>query len=290
MARKAKEILKARGYTDADFESMPMLNDARFCKALEDEDVENERIRTEHGQFKTDLDATAKWYQETAQPTINKLTRENIEAKAEAAKERARVQALEELGLFKRADEMNGGKKKDDVVVPPNQNNNDPDPRYVSNDHLSEVAERFGSAVATVTDLAEDHRELFGARLPGGATQLRKDYQDAVKNNRFGGDIRAFWEQKYGVQAKRTEFETRRTQEREDAIRKDERTKVMSESANPLTRTPFASRSPFLAKAAKTVENGTVDGKQPWEKGATVEQRRGERVTRFVNKVIEKTA
>lgn len=281
MARKAREILKARGYSDEELNGLTMLTDARFVKAIEDEDVERERLQSEVLKKDTMLDQTTDWYNKTAQPALQKATRDAIDARAEAEAAKARLKAAQDYGLARVLEQEEGtpAKPAAAAAAPGGQ----PDDRYVSAEVFQQTTDRFGEAIATATDLAEDHRDLFGARLPGGVGTLRKEYQDAVRNHRFGGDLRAFWEQKYNVSTKRTEIATKAVEERETRIRADERAKVLSENLNPATRSPISSRSPFVAKAA-TREGGTGGGNQPWEKGSP-EQRQSGRVLKIAQKI-----
>ncbi len=78
MARKAREILQARGYTDAELDQLVLLQDPRFVKTLEEEDAERERILAENVKYKTDLDATTKWYHNEAVPALGKALKDAV--------------------------------------------------------------------------------------------------------------------------------------------------------------------------------------------------------------------
>src|SRR5205809_235673 len=109
MPRKAREILKARGYTDEELGALALLNDPKFVTALEAEDAERERIASEHAKLKTDLDATTKWYHETAVPTLNKALGDATLARAERAKLEAQIKAEQEYGMRRVAEQEQGG-------------------------------------------------------------------------------------------------------------------------------------------------------------------------------------
>lgn len=306
MARKAIEILKARGYTDAELTDLQPMFTPKFCSAIEAEDAERERLVAESAKYQADLAATTDWYHKEAVPALNKALGDATTARGEAARVTAQLKYMQETGLARIADQQDGGggggaQRQDKPGAGGAGGNggaggagNDGgsgapefDSRYVSTEVFTQTADRFGEAIAVATDIAEDHRDLFGSRLPGGVTTLRKEYQDAVKNHRFSGDLRAFWENKFNVQAKQTERSQTQRQKELDDYANDKVAQARSEMLNPMTRMPVASRNPFTVKAGNA---GTTTGKQPWEGGSTVEQRRSERVVRFAQKAIDKSA
>ena len=282
MARKAIDILKSQGFTDADIAEMNIT--PKYAAALEKADSAAEKLQA-------DLDATTVWYHNEAVPTLNKALADATEARGEAAKVNARLKSMQDYGLARVADDQDnknkGGGGADDKGDKGNRGTpTDFDPnKFVSADTFLQTTDRFGEAIAVATDIAEDHRDLFGSRLPGGVTGLRKEYQDAVKNHRFNGDLRMFWESKFNVQQKQTERSVAAHQKELDDYAAEKVNAVRSEMMNPMTRTMSVSRNPFVAKAVTGADgNKTVTGKQPWEDGRTVEQRRSERVVRFAQK------
>ncbi len=286
MPRKAREILKTRGYTDAELDAFAALADPRFVTALESEDAERERISAEAARMKSDLDATAKWYHEQAVPALNKALGDATQARAERARLEAQIKAEQEYGMRRVADDQTTQQQTTTTTQQnPDARNDGFDPtRYVSAEAFQGTVNQFGDAIAMATDIAEDHRDLFGQRLPGGVAGLRTKYKDAVQSRHFNGTLRDFWESEYKVGDRRTELDKKQQDEFVSKIRQEERQKVMSEYANPATR-PLAggSRNPFTHKAA----GGTTTSNQPWEGGKTVEQRRSERVVKFGTKVLQ---
>ena len=287
MARKAIDILKSQGYTDADIAEMNIT--PKYAAALEKADSAAEKLQA-------DLDATTVWYQNEAVPTLNKALADATEARGEAAKVNARLKSMQDYGLARVADDQDnkggggadkGGADKGNRGTPTDFDAN----KFVSAETFLATTDRFGEAIAVATDIAEDHRDLFGSRLPGGVTGLRKEYQNAVKNHRFNGDLRMFWESKFNVQAKQTERSVAAHQKELDDYAAEKVNAVRSEMMNPMTRTMSVSRNPFVAKAITAADGSkTTTGKQPWENGATPEQRRSERVVRFAQKAIEKAS
>lgn len=293
MARTAKQILMAQGYTEA--EAAPILNDTRLVKALEAEDAAIEAringFQTEIAQTKDVLAKTEKWYADTAVPTIEKTNREAVAARARVAQLEAQLKAEAELGLRRVAEQETTTQQTTQQQTTQQQTTQqqpgaEVDPRYVTSDTFKQTADQFGTAIALATDIQEDHRELFGKRLPGGVEALRAGYMKA-RSTGFQGNMRDYWQQEYKVDARRTELATQEAKAKEDQIRADERAKVTSEMMNPNTRGFQSSRVPWTKK----VENGTTDGRMPWDGNKSREQRHSERVMKFGAKVLnEKSA
>lgn len=288
MARKAREIFKARGFSDAELDAMPILQDPRFCKALEDED---EALQGRITKMQTDLDATTEWYNNTALPAIEKARKDAVAAQAERARLEAQLKAETEYGLRRVAgqdggDGGAGGGGNGDGGRGGNGNggngSGDPDPRYVDRDTFQTVTDQFGSAIAMATDIAEDHRDLFGKRLPGGVQTLRNEYKEAVTKKRFQGTLRDYWENKYNVEQRRTEVANKEREDHERKIAEEAVAKYKETQGNPFTRAPEASRNPFTRKGIAPSQG--ADGKQPWEVGNQA-QRSTARVMKFSKQV-----
>lgn len=278
-ARKAIDILKAQNYTDAEIAEI----NPRLLKAIENEEIERDRLATEHARLTKDVADNQVWYQQTALPALNKALNDATTAKAEEAKYRTKLQAAQEYGLAKVADDQDGtdladktAKKTDDGA---------PDSRYVTTDVFAQTADQFGTAIAMATDIAEEYRELHGKRIPGGVTALRNEFIEARNNSRFKGTMQDYADQKFGFSSKREELNKAARQKELDDYANEKVMAARSEMGNPMSRALVQSRNPFTQK----VQDGgsTATGKQPWEKG-TVEQRRGERVVAFSQKIMQK--
>lgn len=316
MAKKAKEILIANGFTEEELaapEMAVLMGNAKWCKALELESERAETEAAEKSRLQGELDSDLKWYQEQAAPALKKATDEALSAKGEAAKYRAQLEAAQEMGLLKIAGQegANGMKSAGtDTNSPGSTTGAIQDPatgQFISRDSLgNELApylNQVGDVVAMAADIPLDHRDLFGAPLPGGMAGLRKEYNDARTANRFRGSLMEYWENKYKVADKRAEVSAATRQkemdEYADAKLKEERAKWISENSNPMTRPPVSSRSPFTNRSAvitgasaagangTTGASGAQESKQPWEKGSP-EQRAQSRITGFVQKSMEK--
>jgi hypothetical protein len=101
-----------------------------------------------------------------------------------------------------------------------------------------------------ILEIADEHRELFGKRI--SPMELIQKAQEAKKVPR------QFWEETYQVTAKRDELAKSREEEKANAIRKEEREKVIAEfSRNPESRPLSSSKSPFYTPEG--------EGKSPWD-------------------------
>jgi hypothetical protein len=290
MGRKTKDILLVHGYTEADLTAMAtMLADPKFCAAIEAEAEAADTAAAQVAQHKKELDDDAAWYRDTAVPTITKAVNDRISAEGRAAKAEAELKAAQDAGLIKVAtqDDPNKGKTTETKTA----ETPGLDPRYIDRDTFSGAVAQVGDVVVMAADIPFEHQELFGSRLKGGVAQLQREFQEAVKTQRFKGTMRDFWETKYKVPEKRLEVAAAETKRHEDEIRADERKKVLSESANPMTRSVFGgSRNPFTNRGTATQATGTdgrpiVKATQPWEKNDS--ERSGARVSKFAAKVAQ---
>ena len=159
--------------------------------------------------------------------------------------------------------------------------------KFVTAEAFDKTARSVGDSMIMLTDILEDHRELFGKRLPGGMSKLRENWQKSVADEHYRGSLRDYWEKEYKVADRRDAIAAKEKKDYEDSIRKDERTKVQSEYGNPNTRPLALSHNPFTNKTIKTDESGKpiVGAAQPWEKSK--EQRATERLNKFTNKALQ---
>jgi hypothetical protein len=307
MAKKARDILIAAGYTEAQINDpalATLLGSPQFCGALEAESLAAETAEAERARLQGELDGDLNWYQTQAAPALKKATADAIAAKSEAAAANAKLQAMQDYGLSEIA-KQEGAKPgfagaAPAAVIDPNTG------QYMTKEQLdTELANRMGMVGDVVTmaaDIPFDHRDLFGTPLPGGMAGLRKEFNAAQANNRFRGSLMDFWESKYKVADKRSEVAaTTRQKELDDyAASKvaEERTRLTSEYGNPMTRPLATSRSPFTNRGSVIGAAGAAGGsnsgapteqKQPWDSGSP-EQRSQNRITQFVKRSMEKAS
>ena len=285
MARKAKEILLARGYTEEDLKGMEtLLKDTKFCSAIESEASEADTHKAKADELQEVVDSDTEWYQKTCVPEMDKMAEKVADAAAAQAAAEARLKTMQEVGL-KRIASQDGGDPApvpdlaDNTVVPKVLKADD---RYVTKESFGEAYTKVGDVIMDAQDIAEDHKELFGKRIPGGMSQLRADYQGAISRERYQGSIRDFWEKKYKVDDRKSEMSTEQAAEHEKKIREDERTKTLSELGNPMTRSPVLSSNPFTKRVGD--DGKTVDNK-PWDRNDA--ERSGTRVSKFTGKALQ---
>ena len=307
MARTARDILLANGFTEAqiaDPQMATMLANPQFVKALEIEASKADAAEAERIRLQGELDSDLEWYKTQAAPALKKATDDAVQAKADKAAAEAKLKAMQDYGLAKVGEQADGKPVIDPnavVAVDPNTG------KYITREQLdADLAQRMGMVGEVVTmaaDIPLDHRDLFGAPLPGGMSGLRREFNEAQKNNRFRGSLMDFWEQKYKVADKRAEVATLAHQKELDAYAADKvkarETELISQYGNPMTRPLTTSRSPFTNRGsaitgqsgAKPGESGApTERKQPWEGSSSPEQRSANRVTAFVKRQMEKTA
>lgn len=119
--------------------------------------------------------------------------------------------------------------------------------RYVT----QEEGRQYLSYPALLQDIAAEHYALTGKPL----TNMSEIVAEAQKVN-GSKTLRQVWEEKNGIPGIREEHAKKAQQEHDEKIRREERTKVMSEVSNPTSRpTNTTYNSPVLASAAKAVQN-----------------------------------
>lgn len=284
------EILKANGATEADLEMMkPLLSNQKFSGAIEGEltakgewerkaaeasgklsEFESQRnqFEAQANEAKTKVEQYDNWYNGVL-PTLQKVQQETIAAAAEAASAKA---------LLSKAKEMYGFELPTDVptvvtsptappvtpvaTAPTTPGRSDlPDlSNYITADRFKQEADVVGSAIADVQDLAFEHIALFGYNKPINMAGLR---QKAVAEKR---PVREIWEREMHVADRKNEIAATAEAERVAkynaelaAARKEGFIEGASQSINPMTREPVASR--FGVAFTKR----DSEGSKPWE-------------------------
>ncbi len=106
------------------------------------------------------------------------------------------------------------------------------DTRYVKAEDFTKAVSdvmQFPLVSAELIDLNAEHQELFGKRLPN----TKKLVEDAIKEKR---SIRDQWANQYKVEDRRTEVAKKAHDDEINAVRLEERTKVLSEHSLPAVR------------------------------------------------------
>ncbi len=275
---KLEELLKAQGYTDADIAAAgTLISDSKFRGAVE---TYVDGLQTQLTGFQTENNNWADWAEKTHKPLVENLQREKVELASQVGSLDARVRALDPN--YKPGEPQNrqappaGG-------TPPAEFDPAKHGLLTRKDFDTEVAKYAagqGMAIAMSNDLAAEYKRLTGQdMLDYQATDSEGRHMsgmsallyEARTNNKLLPDYIA---QKFDFAGKRAAAAQTQKQAAEDAIRKDERTKVISEFGNPNTRPGVTSNSPFIPPP-RTAEGA---GKMPWEVPAA--ERRNARITR----------
>jgi hypothetical protein len=254
MPKKLEDILKARGYTDADLSAMSTtLNDSKFRGALEEEFGVVESMATKAQQ---EADGWSKWHEETAKPVLQSYMDKEQTAREEAAALREKLKVAQERGLISVAaqDEPKPEPKAGEKFDPKAHN-------LVTMDDASKFLEAEAEAIAAASDLSAEYYELFGKPLSysgenglKGMRALRLEARGAKKS------VYDYTAEKFGFQKRRDEIQAAAVAANEARIRADERGKVIAETINPMLRPPTNSISPFGRRPVEVAE-----GKNPWD-------------------------
>jgi hypothetical protein len=276
---RLEDLLKSKGYTDADLEALkPMLSDSRFRTSIEEQfgAVESERDR-----IKSEAEAReAEWQRSLAEdynPRIAAAEKKAIEKDLEAANYRRQVELAKEYGLLPEDHTPAAA-----TAAAPAAGSPAYDPkRHPTFEDVGKFADAEGEAIALSHDLADEYEYLCGKPLfdyvgadgRRGMRALRSEAKAARKN------LDAYMADKFDFAGKRAEKEAARQKEHDDAIRRDAEEKTRAELAtkygNPLLRAPMPSRQPFIPTKPQ-------QGKQPWD--MTAQERRSGRIERAMTK------
>lgn len=271
---KLEDVLKAKGFTDADLQTLgPMLSDPRFSQAVEGYagELETKLATAESLNSAWDSKFTGEFG-----PAMKRMEDRLIEESRRAADYEAQLKLAKEWNLLPE----NPNPATPNPANPANPNPANPaNPNFLTRADFEagtrEAYDHVGRAIAMATNAAQEYQELMGqsvlsytsqtsdGRTLRGMEALREEAVQSSK--RSGRPIRLdeFVAQKFDFAGRRAAADTKRRQESEAAIGRDAVAKYIREhpeSANPYTRPPAASLSPFLERASG-------DKKLPWETG-----------------------
>ena len=287
---RLEDILKAKGYTDADIAAAaPLLQDQKFRSTLETEynllDTERTTLKTELADYKTQNEAWEKYNVENVMPQVASMEKRIADTAAEKAALEARLKLAQEAGYAPRPDAPSPNPNP--TPQPGSPEAWDPKKHNVPTwDDVHKLADAEGRAIAMMSNLQEEYRYLTGGkslfeyshvtqdgRTLYGAEALRHEAQVAKAPNLYD-----FAAKKFDFSAKRNAIADQQKKAAEEAIRKDERTKVLSETLNPNTRQGMPSNNPFIPRTPCEQNGGKP--KLPWQVPA--QERRAERLNRIM--------
>lgn len=255
MAKKAEEILKAQGLSDADITAMaPMLTDARYRAAIENS---YNSVESERDQWKARNDDWEQ-LQEKNLATLKAAEEETIRARREAADKAELLRIAKDFGYLNDDDAR---KKQEEIDAQKRQGTQggfDPnDPKF--QDFSGRFAVGQGRAMAMYTDIANQHQRLFGEPLDG-FEKLYDEFLALSPQQRQNTTMKDVWEKKFNVQAKRDEMTAKRQADHDaEVARKAVEDYAIKYGTNPNTQGSHTSRNSF------SPIRQTADGKMPWE-------------------------
>ena len=280
-----EQILKSKGYTDADLEALkPMLSDSRFRTSLEEQFG---ALETERNDFKAKYEGKETeiedWRANVVNPRIAAAEQEAVKARQEAALLREQVQIAKDYGLIPEGDKTPAPSS---VSATPGNEAFDPSKHnLVTRDEIGRFADLEGQAIAMASDVLEEYRYLSGGKSlydyvgPDGKRGMQALRTEAVKQKM---PLDQFVAQKFDFAGKRQAIEAKRQEEHDAQVAKEAVSKYVTENgANPNTRTPGPSRSPFIPRPQGTSPAGGA--KQPWEVPA--QERKGSRQERAMTRL-----
>ena len=254
-----QEILKSIGYSDADIQAI----DPKLLQVIGET---YGAVETERDSFKSLNDQWQEKLDKEYNPAITQAEKAAFDARNEAAALKSRVEFAEQFGYLPKTEGAGDPTKPTAPVTDPNVFDPTKHNLVTKKDLESAYgtfADAEGRAMTLLHDLSDEYRDLYGGKTlyeyvgaagKRGMTALRNEAVAARK------PLDQYVQEKFNFAGKRTELETKRQQELEANIRKDERAKVASEYGNPQLRIPVASVQPFIPVKA-------TEGKQPWERG-----------------------
>lgn len=275
MAVTFEEFLRANGASDEDLKALVTPASRKAYDAMQSRLAESERLRQI---AETDRQNFQNWYDKDALPAYEKMQRETVAARAEAAKAREAVIALQAQGLADIAKDL--GYNEDGTRRTPDAPNPaapafDP-AKYPTLDQITGFMDQAGDGLAALQDMVAEHTQLFPEQRLN-VRELRKAAVAAKKN------IVQFWEEKYNVPAARTAAETRSREAYEKKLRDEgaasARAELASHYGNPETRPLATSSSPWTPRSDRGRD------KQPWERDENAAAR--DRVQHATTKVVE---
>lgn len=262
---KLEDILKSKGYTDADLTALaPMLTDQRFRSTLEET---YSAVETERDTYRAKDAEWERWRTDVANPRIAQTEQEAAMARRRAADFEEQLKIAKDWGLIQAETDPNKGQPI--AEKPPVQSSEQFDPKkhnLLTTNDAKYFAIAQGKAMAAYQDMSAEHFTLFGKPLEGFEQMFDEFSTRAARDPNT--TLKAVWEQKHNVPAKRAEVQAARQKAAEDAIRADERAKMAAQFGNPALRTNMPSVQPFIPVRAN-------DG-DPWTK--TAQERKAQRI------------
>ena len=259
---KLDELLKAKGFTDADIAVLTPTMRETLEATYSGMETERDTLRTVNDEWQNKLS-------NEYQPAITKAEKIAADARLEAAKWREQVAIAKDFGYL--TEENNPAKP---VVSNPAPTFDES--KFMRTSDLGRLAQGQGKAMAVYVDIAAEHQRLFGKPVEDFSV-LFDEFSTAAQRNPQA-TIRATWEAKYKVPERRAEIAKQEQEAHDKQVADAALAKYISEhGGNPNLQMRAPSSQPFIpAKSAG-------DKGLPWERG-TPGQLKTQRIER-ANKV-----
>ena len=254
-----EEILKAQGFTDEEIAAQSNV-DPKIRQAIE---ASYGNIESTLNSYKTENERWAQWHETDGKPLLAMYEKERADALAETASLKERLRLAEEQGYAPRREEAAPASQ------PAIDNSGQFDPKkykLVTQDELTRMADLEGRAIAMAADLNEEYRRLTkgkslidysttfqDGRTLTGMTALREEAAMARK------PLDVYVSEKFNFSGLRNSIAEEQRKAAEEAIRQDERSKVIQQYGDPNVRPMMPSRDPFIPRPAGQ------ESRMPWD-------------------------
>ena len=272
---KLEDVLKAQGFTDADIAAAaPLMGDAKFRGAVEAYVGQKEQALAD---FRQENDRWADWAEKVNKFEVDGLKSQKLELVSRTGSLEARLKALDPT--------FQPGQPAERKVEPAG---GDFDPskhglltEKIFHERIKEYASAEGDAIAMANDYVMEYKRLTGSDMldynvrTKDGRELRGMSALLYESRSNGKNLPDYIEQKFDFAGKRAQATEAAKKASEDAIRKDERMKVMGEFGNPNTRQMMPSQHSLIPPPS------AGENKQPWERG-TPNDRRNSRLAKNI--------
>lgn len=230
-------------------ESIAMRSDySRAMDGLNQEKRTVEQLKKRNTDYYGEV---TKWRSD-AEKEINNLRDTVRKSNESVATYRARLETMVQTGVLDKEDVADllkaEGNTTTTITAPTTTTttSNEPTNNYLTAEQFRKEAMDFARFPAKLMDLNARHMTIFQKPLDG----IDELFSETMRRVESGEKVTVtdVWREKYKVDDREKEIETKRQQEHDDAIRREERQKVMSEVSNPTSRPTGAFSSPVLER------------------------------------------
>jgi len=287
MAKNFEEILKERGFTEADLSDPTMRGVIeRLRPGIE---AEMSTLESAATGYRAQVDTWQKHLDEVVNPRVLQAEQEVRQARMRAAQLEEENKLAREWGLVpdedpaqkqaREAASRAGAGSQVETGFDPKKHN------LVTMQDVSKFAEAEGDAMVQLADLQAEYQHLYGKSIYDysdsqgrrGLTALRQEAKAAQRS------LNEYVAQKFKFEDKRQELTASRQREHDDKVKADaisEFIKTNGTALNPHLRNGVPSRTPFIPRNAQAGN--------PWDK--TANQLRAERLERAVTSNAQQRA